>query len=596
MRTERPLWPTILGGWALAAIVLTLALAGEIAKLHFPDPDDAMRLLEVRDWLSGQSWWDVGQHRLNGGAFAMHWSRLVDLPLAAVMLLFDPLVGTAASNRIAMCIVPLLTLLALLAGVAALTRKLSDPEHAQFAVLLAPLSIPIVYQIRPMRIDHHGWQIVLAVVAVLVLVGRATPRRGVVLGTVLATLVTISLEGLPIAVLIVGVATIAWMMAPERRGFTTALGASLFFTALILHVATRGPGMLAPACDAISPIWLALLGIGAASLTIAGLVGGQSLVPRLGVLAVGGCACLVTLARYAPECTRGPFATLDPLVYNFWYEKVSEGLPVWQQEPGWAVMTIAFPIVGLIGSVGALRKATGPARARWAIMLGVLGGAFAISLMVMRAGGTANALALPGGAWALLAMLRHARLIRSAALRVVATAGAIVLASPGIAVGAVVTLLHGHAQHDAGREDRVYRPSCTELDDIRGVNILPPGRIFAPIDVTPDMIATTDHTGISGGYHRNAGAMHRVIATFTGSPEHARREIAASGARYVALCPGLEETEIYTSVAPNGFSARLVRGERFPWLTPVPIAGSHALAWKVIDTSHAPLSSAPARP
>ena len=73
----------VLTGWAVAAIVLTIVSLPGIAALRFADPDDAMRYLEVRDWLAGQSWWDVSQHRLWGGHFAMHWSRLVDVPLTA---------------------------------------------------------------------------------------------------------------------------------------------------------------------------------------------------------------------------------------------------------------------------------------------------------------------------------------------------------------------------------------------------------------------------------------------------------------------------------------------------------------------------------
>ncbi|MGJ3628675.1 hypothetical protein AB5I41_20390 [Sphingomonas sp. MMS24-JH45] len=88
--TRPRLAPAVLLSWLLAAAILLAIGAADVARLRFLDPDDAMRLLEVRDWLAGQSWWDVGQHRLNGGDFPMHWSRLVDLPLAAAMALLDP--------------------------------------------------------------------------------------------------------------------------------------------------------------------------------------------------------------------------------------------------------------------------------------------------------------------------------------------------------------------------------------------------------------------------------------------------------------------------------------------------------------------------
>ncbi len=588
------LWPTVLGGWALAAIVLCLAFAGAIATLRFPDPDDAMRLLEVRDWLGGQNWWDVGQHRLNGGNFAMHWSRLVDLPIAAVMLVLDPFFVPATANRIAMTVVPLLTLLALMALAAELTRRVSDIERAKLALLLAPLSIPIVYQMRPLRIDHHGWQVVLAMAAATLLVGRATARNGMLTGLALATLVTVSLEGLPVAAAITVVAALAWAWEPSRRAFLIGLAATFFAAAVLLHIVTRGPGMFAAVCDAVSPAWLAVVGVAAVGLWIATLFGSRLLAIRLGALAAAGLACATTLVLISPECLRGPFATLDPLVYRIWYQNVPEGLPIWRQDAAWAAMTIGFPMVGLVGTILAWRRAEDAEAMRWAILLAVLAFASVLSLLVMRTGATANALALPGGAWALLAMLERTRRIGPVLPRTLATAGALFVASPGLVAGALFAATPGSTAHPA--VGRPSHPACQGVADVRALAQLPPSTLFAPIDVTPEIIAMTEHHAIAGGYHRNTGALHRVIAGFTDAPGSARAEILASGAAYLVACPGAIETDIYREDDPDGLWARLDRGERFDWLTPVPIAGSPVLAWRINDSSRAPLSGAPVRP
>jgi hypothetical protein len=65
-----------------------------------PDPDDALRLVELRDWLGGQGWFDVTQYRIDPahGGVAMHWSRLVDVPLAAVVVALRPLLGGSGRN------------------------------------------------------------------------------------------------------------------------------------------------------------------------------------------------------------------------------------------------------------------------------------------------------------------------------------------------------------------------------------------------------------------------------------------------------------------------------------------------------------------
>ena len=108
--------------WALLAWlicgVLTIWLAhGRFPTLAFRDPDDAMRLVQVRDWINGQPFLDVSQHRVNpplGGP--MHWSRIVDMPIAGLILLLRPLIGSAAAELAACIAVPLLLLGGLVAA------------------------------------------------------------------------------------------------------------------------------------------------------------------------------------------------------------------------------------------------------------------------------------------------------------------------------------------------------------------------------------------------------------------------------------------------------------------------------------------------
>ncbi len=570
----------VLVAWLLAAIVLSLAMADNIATLRFADPDDPMRLVQVRDWLAGQSWWDVAQHRLNGGAFPMHWSRLVDLPIAAVLMLASPL-GEPAATRIALVVVPLLSLLAAMALVAQITRRVAGVEVARYAVLLAPLSVPLVYQLRPMRVDHHGWQILLALAAVAALLGRSTFRGGALAGFALAALLTISLEGMPIAACIAGVAALAWAWQPERRPFLLGLGWSLFVGALALHLATRGPAVLAPACDAIAPAWLAMLGVAALGITIASMAGTRTgPMGRAAMLGGAGAATAATLVVLSPACIAGPFATLPPIVYDLWYVNVLEGRPLWEQDASWAAMSVGLPLVGLYGGWRAWRGATGERRVRWALLLAVATVSFAIALMVNRAGATANALAIPGAASLLLALLVRARGISRLAPRLAATAGALLVASPG-QVAAIGLMAAGRQDSASDAASAPHRPSCDRVGDVRVIGRLPAGIVFAPIDITPDILATTHHRGVAGGYHRAPQALAAVLEGFSADPERARRIILASGASYVAGCPGLNETDLYRDRFPNGLWARLERGERFDWLQPI-ATGTPALAWRVI--------------
>ena len=590
--TRQSLWPVILGGWGIAAAILVALSFGAITHLWFPDPDDAMRLVEARDWLAGQSWWDVSQHRLWDGHFAMHWSRLVDLPLAGTMALLDPVVGPGLSTRITITIAPLLTLLAVMAPGADITRRLCGFERAKLAVLLAPLSVPLLYQLRPLRVDHHGWQIVFALLAVLALIGRADRRSGIMLGGALAVLLTISLEGLPITAAILGVTLLGWAVYPARRDQALAAVWTLTGIVALLHVATRGPAMFSPACDAVSPAWIAALATGSCGATLAVLLPRLPLAGRILMLAAAGLAAVATLLLIDPLCLSGPFATLDPFVRRFWYENVSEGMPVWTQTPGWAVMTVGFPITGLIGGAFAWRASVGEDRLRWTMMLALAGATFLLSLLVIRTGSTANALALPGGAWALSAMLGRARAVRAILPRTVATAGALLAATPGLAGSAFLGPREGSAPppalasapgHAPGHTTSpIVHASCDQGREISDLAALPTARLFAPVDVTPQILATTPHSAIAGGYHRNIAALHRAMATFMADPDTAHRWVRESGARYVVGCPGTNELEMYKHFAPTGLWARLERGERIDWLRPVVIAHSPVLVWKVV--------------
>ncbi|MEH3122590.1 MAG: hypothetical protein PGN16_11510 [Sphingomonas phyllosphaerae] len=568
----------MLGGWALASLVLLVAGWSAIMVRALPDADDSMRLLEVRDWLAGQSWFDVAQHRLNGGDFPMHWSRLVDLPLAAVIVALRPVLGGALAEQVAVVVVPLLTLLAALALVASIARRLGGDTLVIPAMLMAGLTIPLTFQLSPLRIDHHGWQTVFALAAARMVIAQPDARSGLLTGAALATLLTISLEGLPIAAAICGVAALAWVVQPQRSPMLRTLMLTLVGGATVLQVATRGPGFWLPACDALAPAWLAVLGVATVGVVIAVAVGRFGVVARLAALGVAAAAAAATLLMLAPVCLAGPFATLPPLVYQVWYLGVLEGRPVWEQEPVWAAATLALPLAGLIGAGLGWRSAAGEARQRWAMFGLLLLAATLIAVAVSRAGATANALAAPAAAVWLARLLARARNLTRPVPRVLATVAVLALAAPGTLAA---TALHAFPRGAAPKTQISHRPSCASTRDMRVLGALPPGIVFAPIDLTPALLLDTPHRAIAGGYHRSAAAMARVITGFLAPPAQAQAAILATHADYLAVCPGMQEMIAYRDRAPDGMWARLERGERFDWLRPVPVRGP-ALVWRVI--------------
>ena len=67
--------------WGLLVMLVLLASASRLIEWRFPDPDDILRLVQVRDLLAGQGWFDLDQHRIDPlRNVPMHWSRLAGCP------------------------------------------------------------------------------------------------------------------------------------------------------------------------------------------------------------------------------------------------------------------------------------------------------------------------------------------------------------------------------------------------------------------------------------------------------------------------------------------------------------------------------------
>jgi len=87
-------------------LVATLVMVAVSALSGFRDLTDAggdndnlLRLVEVRDMLAGQGWFDLHQYWMGlEGGFIMHWSRLVDAPLAAIVLVASALTVSMARS------------------------------------------------------------------------------------------------------------------------------------------------------------------------------------------------------------------------------------------------------------------------------------------------------------------------------------------------------------------------------------------------------------------------------------------------------------------------------------------------------------------
>lgn len=567
--------------WALVAVLLLVTHWAAIANRRFPDPDDMLRLVQLRDLIGGQGWFDLTQHRLDAphGGVPMHWSRLVDLPLLLVAGMVTPLAGAEVAEFTALIAVPLLTLYCAMLLAARLAWRMVDLEAAALAALVMALSAPLLVQFAPLRIDHHGWQVVCALAAANALATRSAARGGVLLGLALAIWLAISLEGLPLALAFCGIAALRWLRDPKDRLLLVRTLQVLAFASLGLFAATRGIGDLAPHCDTLSPPFLAVLCWSALGAT---LLAAQRLPPSW---LIGGFALTVAggvgiLLLGAPQCTAGSFAATDPLARQAWLSGVMEGMPVWRQQPATALQLLVLPLFGLGAACRLQLRSHDWLRRFWFDYLLLLLAALAATCLAARAGAIVAALAAVPLGWQLREWLAALRGPASLPRRSFAVTAILLAFVPTLPL-----LAWGDARSFETAQGQVERtPARASACDVSAaapvIAELPPGEIAATVDIAPALLLDTPHSLVASGHRRSSAGIRFMLDLLAADPAQAHAMLAARGTRYLALCPGLAEVHLASERVPGGLADRILRGERLDWLELVETRG-RLLFWRI---------------
>lgn len=553
--------------WAVLAL-WGLYAAGRLALQpwlgwHPPTADDWTRLIEVRALLDGQSWWDVTQHRIDPPqGFSMHWSRLLDLPLALAIALLGENWG--------MAVVPLLWLLPALFALRSIMRRLGfSPAAYGFGLVLLPLFPLLPGTFAPFAIDHHGPQAVLGLACAALLLFEQR-RAAVGAGLLAAAWLVISLEGLPMVAVMAGLYGLRYLGEERRLLLWFLLSLTVFAT--FLSLATRpNAELLGSFCDILLPGHIAAIAIAA---LVAGMVPflpfQHSAGGRLAGLALIGLASLpVALAVLGP-CATNPMAELEPVLATWWHGYIVEGLPFWNQPLSVAAMLIwgLVPIVAgywLAGRGGGFADGAG---VRWLLLLLYALAAWAYSLLLMREAVLTQMLAIPFAAVLLALLLPQARALAGAVPRIAATVGCFLLATPMFASALTKPLdpLLPSETMARGAAAPIIEGAC----DYSRLAALEPGLVFAPMDAGPRILGLTDHAIVAASYHRNQRPMADVIAGLTGSVDEAREIVMRYRAEYVLACLSGSDFALYRTAAPDNFANALAGDEAPAWLQPVP--------------------------
>lgn len=586
--TDRIDWRLLLAFFAVTATGLILrSIYGGMPLIN--DTDDAMRLVEVRDFLNGQGWYDLTQYRLDApyGA-SIHWSRLIDAPIAGLILLLRPLFGSGAETAAAY-VYPALMLLGLFWLSAKLSIRLAGPDGLLQGLALPAFSLVTVADFPPGRFDHHSAQILLLLALALTTIDALQrPRQALWAGIAAAVAIAIGIESLPGVASAILAFGLVWVLDRRHAAALGWFGLSFAGASLAcLALALPPDRWLVPACDAISIVYAAAAaGTGIAFVALS-LANPTTLRSRLVAGAIAGAALVAVVIALFPECLRGPYAALDPWLVHNWLDRIEEAQPVHVAVTANPVYVIAVTVPALLAlAVTAWQIVRGGAQARpkWIAYAAFLAVAVLVALVQVRATRMATSLAVPAGA-ALIVAARALYLKRPRLGSVLGlVAGWIGFAGLGLALltGAIAAIVTPAAPTSADAAPAPAPADCRQPEAFAALAALPPTRIMAPIDLGAHLLLFTPHAVVAAPYHRDQDGVRDTFRFFNDPIVQARQILAARGIGLVVICPAMPEVrDLPGSAAANSFVKLLPAGKLPAWLTEITPPGSALRVFRV---------------
>ncbi|MER9753421.1 GtrA family protein [Mesorhizobium sp. M0166] len=566
---------------ALALLATLLALAVN-AFAGFPeltnaggDNDNLLRLVEVRDMLAGQGWFDLHQYRMGlEGGFVMHWSRLVDAPIAAVIIVVSALTGSAAlAENVAQVLWPALLFCLTVFFTARAARSFAGDGAVLPVVVVGAAALYFLGIFSPGALDHHNVQLMLSMASLSLLLEAPSRRAAASLSGLCAGLMlAVGMETAPyVATIGASVATLFALDANDERLIAKDFGLGFAGVSALVFVATIDPSAWGQAqCDAFSTVQFvvaAIAGTGLAaiaSIEPAGRTRGRRFA-SLGLLALALATVVVLLF---PQCLAAPYANLDPRLKELWLDHIDEAQSLFKllaEDPAEVVARYATPLIALV--LMALRLGCGGWRRQDSLVGALLVVAFIVSAWQVRGSTFSIAFAvIPLAAWiAKWRQRAEASASRGVALRMAAVWLVSVNAVwTGAAAATSVAFDDSNATVDNGTDVACHRmASFAALGRLPGTTVLAISNLGSPI------LAYSGHRVFAGPYHRNIAGNLLVLDAFLGSDADARTVLADHHVGLVALCPGSAESKLLATKAPAGFLAGLMRGSVPEWLEPV---------------------------
>ncbi|MCO5732742.1 hypothetical protein [Rhizobium sp. SSA_523] len=572
----------------------TIVIAA-ILVFHIPDAadyvgkdnDDAMRLVEIRDWLSGQGWFDLMQYRLGlDGGTLMHWSRLIDLPIGLLIRLFSLFAASPEqAEALALTVWPLSWSVLFIAACGLGGRNMGGVATMHIAFGLAALFVFSSIRFHPGSIDHHNVQQTLMVFLAACLIDRR--RQGVshaVAGVAAALAIAIGAETMPIVACACACVAVQWAYHGEAFGRPArAFGLSLAVSVTAFFVATVPPAHYAAVtCDNLSLAFYSLSALGGAGLfLLAQTLRGAPQAYRFLALGALGAGLLLAAGLIAPQCLSSPLADLDPMLRDLWLNNVTEAQPFLSQLQHEPATVGGFYAVGLFAiAVCIFRILDREMTEIHLLLLALISVAWLVSLIQVRGAFLSNALTILPLSLIINDLRRQSHAEPENMNAGFAYAITVLMSVPlvWVFVGAVSTKGLGNAVSisaltEAG-SPRSTATTCTSAGDMRALSALPAGVVVAPSESGTAILRHTGHRVLTAPYHRNQAGMLTELHIGLASPDEAMAFLNGAGATILAFCATDPQVRTLIRLKPEGLYASLARGSVPAYLKALPLTDS----------------------
>jgi hypothetical protein len=569
--------------WLSRVVLFVVPAVRNPASLSL-STDDAMRLAEVRDLLNGQAWFDLMQWRMNVPfGLSMHWSRLIDAPIAGLILTLRHFLNPSMAETVAICVWPMLALLAAWLAIGRIAQQLAGKKAGVIAVLFGAAGAVVLGYFSPGVIDHHNVQVALTLWVIAFLVDMRTRPTAAIGAAILCIMsVAIGFEVLPYMLMAVAVVITLWIVrgdaaAPAVRRFGVTFALAAF---AILVTFTSAHERTSIACDAysgFSAVLAMLGGLGLAAITFMGNLRqspGRRAVP-IGALCLG---LFLFTAVLAPSCLHGPYGSVSSRIVEIFLSRVQEvQSPVLNAANDWSSFYYGYvySALGLAACVLSVFLVEERERVGAAIVAAFAAMSFAVMSVEVRGILFSVLVSLPGLAVAFQLLIeRWTRPGWTGALATIT--GLLLFSDVSFAYEAAWAreLTQSQAQQDAAARADSLSWYCFGQKSVAQLARQPKGRVVAFLDQGPAVLAYSAHSVVAGPYHRNEKGILDTFDLLTKTPDVGAEIARRRRIDYVSICQTSFDYSYYLSQSgPKGLLGQL-NDNRLPlWLSPLKDGG-----------------------